>query len=296
MGKKYCGVHAVACTPFDSDGKVDEPALRRHIRFLLDECGVHSIIPVGSTGEFAFQTKEERQRVVAVTVEEVNKKVPVFAGAASCSTAETIEYAQSAIAAGADGVMVVPSYYGHLSQEELYYHYSTLAQSVDCPIIVYNNPGTSGSDILPPLVERLAEFKNIEAIKESTGIMQRVTDIMRRCGDQIEVLCGCDTLVLEMFAMGVEGWVAAPANILGKQCVELYELAVERKDTKRATRLYYKMLPIMDMFEGTGKYVQLAKAGLQILGRDIGEPRKPLLPAEPELVSELEKLLFALAE
>jgi 4-hydroxy-tetrahydrodipicolinate synthase len=206
MVNKYRGVFAVACTPFDSQGRVDEMALRRHIRFLIDECKVHSIIPVGSTGEFAFLTKEERNRVVAVTLDEVGKQVPVFAGAAACSTAETIEYAQTAQRLGANGVMVVPSYYGHLSQEELNYHYSTLARNVDCSIILYNNPGTSGSDMLPPLVERLAEFKNIEAIKESTGIMQRVTDIMRRCGDQIEVLCGCDTLVMEMFAMGVDGW------------------------------------------------------------------------------------------
>lgn len=285
MTKKYRGVFAVACTPFDPSGRVDAAALRRHIRYLVDECKVHGVIPVGSTGEFAFQSKEERNHVIAVTLDEVKKKVPVFAGAASCSTEETIEYAQAAQSLGADGVMVVPSYYGHLSQDELYYHYSTLAQNIDCSIIVYNNPGTSGSDILPPLVERMAAFKNIEAIKESTGIMQRVTDIMRRCGDKIEVLCGCDTLVMEMFAVGVEGWIAAPANILGKQCVRLYELMIEQKDLASARELYYKMLPVLDMFEGTGKYVQLAKAGLQLMGRGIGEPRKPLLPADPELVS-----------
>ena len=296
MAKKYHGVYAVVCTPFDSTGQFDEAALRRHIRFLVDDCRVHSIIPAGSTGEFATLTKEERKHVVAVTVNEVKKNLPVYVGAASCSTAETIEYAQTAQDLGADGVMVVPPYYGHLSQDELYYHFSTLAQNVDCPIILYNNPGTSGSDILPPLVERLAKYKNIEAIKESSGIMQRVCDIMRRCGDEIEVLCGCDTLVLEMFAIGVEGWVAAPANILAKQCVRLYELAVEQKDFERARELYFKILPVMDLFEGTGKYVQLAKAGLQLIGRNIGEPRKPLLPPEPELVSQLKNMLDDLAE
>lgn len=285
MAKKYCGVYAVVCTPFTSDEKIDELALRRHIRFLVDEAKVHSVIPVGSTGEFALLTKEERNYVISVTIDEVNKQVPVYAGAAACSTIGTIEYAQTAQDLGADGVMVVPSYYGHLSQDELYFHYETLARNIDCPIIVYNNPGTSGSDILPPLVERLAAIKNIEAIKESSGIMQRVSDIMRRCGDSIEVLCGCDTLILEMFAMGVVGWIAAPANILGKQCVRLYELAIEQKDFARAKELYFKMLPLMDLFEGTGKYVQLAKAGLQLMGRGIGEPRKPLLPLEPKLGS-----------
>lgn len=296
MAKKYHGVYAVVCTPFDSNGRFDEAALRKHIRYLVDECRIHSIIPAGSTGEFAFLTREERQQVVAVTIDEVKQKLPVFVGAAACSTAETIGNAQAAQESGADGVMVVPAYYGHLSQDELYYHFSALAQNVDCPIILYNNPGASGSDMLPPLIERLAKYKNVEAIKESSGIMQRVTDIMRRCGDEIEVLCGCDTLVLEMFAMGVEGWVAAPANILAKQCVRLYELAVEQKDFERARALYYKILPVMDLFEGTGKYVQLAKAGLQLMGRSIGEPRKPLLPPEPELVSQLKHLLDDLAE
>jgi 4-hydroxy-tetrahydrodipicolinate synthase len=294
MAKKYRGVFTVICTPFDAQGKIDEPALRRHIRYMIDDCKVHSIIPVGSTGEFAFQTKDERNEVVAITIDEVHHQVPVFAGAAACSTAETIEYTQCAQSLGADGVMVVSPYYGHLDQEELYYHFSTLARSVDLPIIVYNNPGTSGSDILPATVERLSKFENIEAIKESTGIMQRVTDIMRRCGDDIEVLCGCDTLVLEMFAMGIEGWVAAPANVIGKQCVELYQLAVEQKEMEKARALYYKLLPITEMFEGTGKYVQLAKAGLELMGRSIGQPRKPLLPAEPELVQQLKVLLDAL--
>lgn len=294
MTKKFRGVFAVTCTPFDELGRLDLVALRRHIRYLVDECKVQGIIPVGSTGEFAFQTKEERNQIVATTIAEVNRQVPVFAGAAACSTAETIDYAQTAQSLGADGVMVVPSYYGHLDQEELYYHFSTLARNVDCPIILYNNPGTSGSDMLPPLVERLAAYKNIAAIKESSGIMQRVADIMRRCGDQIEVLCGCDTLVLEMFTMGVEGWVAAPANVIGKQCVQLYELMVVKQDMEKARELYFKLLPIMDLFEGTGKYVQLAKAGLQHMGRGIGDPRKPLLPAEPELVGQLKELLTGL--
>jgi 4-hydroxy-tetrahydrodipicolinate synthase len=294
MVNKYRGVYAVPCTPFDSQGKVDDLATKGHIRYLIDECNVHGIIPVGSTGEFASLTKDERNHIVSITLDEVNKQVPVYAGAAACSTDETIAYARAAQSLGVDGVMVVPPYYGHLSQDELYFHYSTLAQSVDCPIIVYNNPGTSGSDILPSLVERLTEYKNIEAIKESSGFIQRVSEIMRRCGGNIEVICGCDTLAMEMFALGVEGWIAAPANIIGKQCVELYELMVVKKDFEKAKQLYFKILPIMELFEDTGKYVQLAKAGLEIMGRGIGEPRKPLLPAESELISQLKDSLSGL--
>ena len=104
---------------------------------------------------------------------------------------------------GVDGVLVVPSYYGNLKQEELYYHFSELAKQVDLPIMVYNNPGTSGSDMMPDLIARLAEIDNIVAIKESTGQMQRIAEIMRLCGDKLEVLCGCDNLSMEMMAVGV---------------------------------------------------------------------------------------------
>lgn len=294
MEKKFRGVFAVICTPFDEKGDLDEVALRRHIRYLLDDCGVHGIIPTGSTGEFAFLSESERLRVMDITLEEVNQKVPVFVGSAACSTCETIKYTQRAEQAGADGVMVVSPYYGTLSQEELYGHFATLAQNISIPIILYNNPGTSGSDMLPPLIARLAEFDNIAAIKESSGVMQRVSEIMRLCGDKIEVLCGCDTLVLEMFQMGVEGWVAAPANLIGEFCVQLFDLAAEQKDFAKARELYFKVLPLMDLFESSGKYVQLAKAGLAMRGMPIGEPRRPLLPPNSQLLERLQDILNSL--
>ncbi|MBE0687115.1 MAG: dihydrodipicolinate synthase family protein, partial [Anaerolineaceae bacterium] len=203
MEKKYKGVYAVICTAFDEKGQVDEGSIRRHIRWLIDDCKVHGIIPCGSTGEFAFLTEQERKQVVAITVDEVKNQLPVIAGSAACATGEVIDYANCYKEMGVDGVMVVPSYYGHLNQEELYYHFSTIAENVDLPIIVYNNPGTSGSDILPATIARLSEFDNIVALKESTGIMQRVMDINLLAGDKIEILCGCDTLALEMFLMGV---------------------------------------------------------------------------------------------
>jgi 4-hydroxy-tetrahydrodipicolinate synthase len=291
MEMKYRGVFLVICTAFDAKGDIDEAALRRHIRWLIDDCKVHAIIPCGSTGEFAFLTEHERKRVVAITVDEVKKQLPVIAGSAACATKEVIEYAKCYQDMGVDGVMIVPSYYGHLTQAELYSHYSTIAKNIDLPIILYNNPGTSGSDLLPETVARLAEFDTIAAIKESSGIMQRVVDIKLQAGDKIEVLCGCDTLAMEMFAMGVEGWVAAPANVVAKQCVELYRLMVEQKDISQAWELYKRVRPVFDLFEGSGQYVALAKAGLEMLGRPVGQPRKPLLPPSEEMKTQLKVLL-----
>ena len=291
MEKKYKGVFAVVCTAFDEAGDVDEAALRRHIRWLMNDCKVHGIIPCGSTGEFAYLTENERKQVVSITVDEVKNRIPVIAGSAACSTKEVIQYSRYYQDLGVDGVMIVPSYYGHLNQEELYVHYSTIAQNIELPIVVYNNPGTSGSDLLPATVARLAAFDNIVAIKESTGIMQRVVDINLLAGDRIEVLCGCDTLVMEMFAMGVAGWIAAPANVAAQQCVQLYQLMVEQKNFGAAWDFYMQIRPLFDLFEGSGQYVALAKAGLEMLGRPIGQPRKPLLPPSKELKAQLKILL-----
>jgi 4-hydroxy-tetrahydrodipicolinate synthase len=291
MGKKILGVYAVACTAFDEEGNFDENTYRRHIRYLVDTCKVHGIVPAGSTGEFAFLTSEERTRVVRTAIDEVAGVLPVFAGSAACATRETISYCQTAEKLGADGVMVVSPYYGHLSQEELYQHFASVAQSIGLSIILYNNPGAAGSDVLPATIARLAEFSNIAAVKESTGVMQRVTDIQRLCGNEVQVLCGCDTLPLEMFAMGVEGWVAAPANVIGRQCVELYQQAVVQKDFGKARELYYDILPLMDLFETTGQYVQLAKAGLEMMGMPVGKPRPPLLPPGDELLKKLKECL-----
>jgi len=291
MEKKYKGVFTVLCTAFDEKGNIDERALRRHIRWQLDECKVDGLIPCGSTGEFAFLSEEERKRVVGITIDEVKKKVPVIAGAAACATAEVIEYANHYQAMGAEGVMIVPSYYGHLGQDELYYHYATIAKNTGLPIVVYNNPGTSGSDILPATFARLAEFGNIVAVKESTGIMQRIIDIRLLVGDRLEMMCGCDTLTMEMFAVGVEGWIAAPANVAAKQCRHLYSLMWEQKDTQGAWEYYKKLRPLLDLFENSGQYVALAKAGLEMLGHPVGLPRKPLLPASSELRAQLKAIL-----
>jgi 4-hydroxy-tetrahydrodipicolinate synthase len=295
MTKQFRGVYAVSVTPFDEQGQVDEGALRRHIRWLLDEGGVHGIIPGGSTGEFAFLSEAERKRVTLIALTEVNGRVPVVVGAAACSTEETVFHAQFAQSSGAQGVMVIPPYYGHLSQEELFAHFHTLAENIDIPVMLYNNPGAAGSDLLPETIARLAEHERIAAVKESSGSMQRVHEIQRLCGEQIEVLCGCDTLPLEMFLMGVEGWVAAPSNTIPRECVMLYQLAVEQKEITQALLLYDRLLPLFELFEGSGQYVQLNKAALEMLGRPVGSPRPPLQPVSEVTRAQLRAMIDSIS-
>jgi 4-hydroxy-tetrahydrodipicolinate synthase len=289
---KWSGVYVVVCTPFTEDDHLDEGALRRHIRFLLD-AGVHGVIPTGSTSEFASLTEAERKRAADITLDEVRGRVPVVVGTAAVSTHDTIMYSQYAEAAGADGVMIVPPYYCHPTEREIYHHYEAVAGSIHLPIMLYNNPSTSGVDMQPALLARLAEIENIAYVKESSGDMRRVSEIMRLCRDRLTIFCGADNLALEMFAVGIQGWVAAPANAIPKQCVQLYELAAVKKDLDQARKLYLKMLPYFTALE-SGQFVQYVKASLEILGKPIGAPRKPLLRPAEEDYRKLEELLRAM--
>jgi len=295
MSKIFQGVYAVLCTPFTQDDKVDETTLRKHVRYLVDEGNIHGIIPNGSTGEFAALSEAERKAIADIVIDEVAGKVPVVVGTASVSTKETVMYTQHAANGGADGVMIVPPYYCRPNDEEIFGHYKTIAENSDIEIMVYNNPGTSGVDMQPELIARLAEFERISHVKESSGDITRVAAIQRLCSDKMRVFCGCDNLSLEMFIMGAVGWVAPPANMIPQLCVELYELAAVKKDFEKAKELYFKLLPLFTLFETTGQYIQLTKAGLEILGRPFGIPRKPLLPTMDEDKQRLKKILATLS-
>jgi len=292
--RTFQGVFAVLCTPFDTDGAVDEIALRSHISHLIDKGGVHGIMPTGSTGEFTALSDQEIHRVIDIAVDEVAGRVPVVAGTAAVSTKLTIERTQYAKDAGADGALIVAPYYCHPNDDEIYGHYHAICAEVDLTIMLYNNPGTSGVDMKPELITRIAQLDQVKYIKESSGDMTRLTELITRCGDAADVFCGCDTLTMEMLLMGAKGWVSPPANIIPEQCVKLYELTAVRKDIETAGRLYLELLPLFRMFESSGQYVQLVKYGLEYLGRPVGPPRPPLLPPCRESQLALEKLLKSL--
>lgn len=295
MTDGWYGVHAVILTPFTEDEELDKGALRRHLRFLLDEGGVHGIIPTGSTGEFASLSEAEHRRVVALTIDEVAGQVPVVVGSAANGTGRTIMYAQQAEQAGADGVMIVPPYYCQPDDREIYEHYKAVGENIGIPIMVYNNPVTSGVDISPDLFARLAEIDNVRYVKEASGDIKRIGAITRRCGDRLTLFIGADHVMFESFVMGAEGWVAGSANLIPELCVRLYDLVREgRLDEARA--LYFRMLPLGEMLELEGKFVQYLKAGAKILGRPLGPPRRPLLlPLEKDR-ERLKRALSQLVE
>ena len=275
-------------TPFTPDEELDEKGFRRNIDWYIEE-GVHGVICLGSTGEFANLSMEERKRVIDLTADQVNGRVPIIAGTAANSTRETIEMTKYAKDAGADAALIVAPFYGLPTQEDLYGHYKSIAESVSIPIMVYNNPGFSGIDLLPPLVERLAAIDNILYLKESTGDIKRVHELLRRCGDSIEVWCGWDDLAYEFFSLGCQGWVAPIANFMPQAAVELFTL-VENEAYKKAKALYFKMLPLLNYLEA-GQLLAKVKAAMNMIGKAGGKPRRPFLPITEEQENELRTML-----
>jgi len=293
MGKDttFRGVTPVMPTALTADGEaVDEQALRRYVRFLLDN-GVHGLIPLGSTGENPQLTEAERKLVIDVTMDEVAGKVPVFAGTGCTTTRETIMYSQYAERAGATGVMVVHPYYCPPSEYEIEEHYKAVAASISIPIMIYNNTFCSAYDMKPEQVCRLAEVDNISYIKESSVDVQRVAEIIALCGDKMTVFCGWDTLVVESLTMGAMGWTSACADLIPRQSVNLFELAVDKQEFLKARDLYYKIQPLLIMLESSGKFMQYVKAGCEILGVPVGPPRRPSLPVKGEEREKLKKAL-----
>jgi 4-hydroxy-tetrahydrodipicolinate synthase len=286
--EKLGGTFVVMVTPFTPDERLDEKGFRENIDWYILE-GIHGVICLGSTGEFANLSIEERKSVIDLTVDQVRDRVPIIAGTAANSTRETIEMTKYAQDAGAVAALIVAPFYGLPTQEDLYEHYKSISENVSIPIMVYNNPGFSGVDMLAPLIERLAVIDNILYLKESTGDIKRVHEIMLRCGDRIDVWCGWDDLAYEFFSLGCRGWVAPVANFMPKTAVELFTL-VEKKEYEKARALYFKMLPLLSYLE-EGQLLAKVKEAMNMIGKAGGKPRRPFLPITEEQKNELRAML-----
>ena len=173
----------------------------------------------------------------------------------------------------------LPPYYSLPRPEELYAHFRAVNNAIGVPIMLYNYPGRTGVDMSPEFIARLSELKNLRYVKESTGEMPRITELLRRCGDSLGVFCGCDTIALESLMVGAIGWVGGVVNVLPASHAKLYELVVEKKDYAAARKLFFDMLPTLELMEGGGKYTQWIKAACGLMGYDCGAPRRPLGPA-----------------
>lgn len=274
-------------TPFKR-GKVDEKAFGDLIEWHLAQ-GTNAIVPCGTTGESATLDYKEHYRVIDLAVKIVNRRVPVIAGTGANSTDETIEITKHAKKSGADAVLLVAPYYNKPTQEGLYRHYKAVARAVNIPIVLYNVPGRTAVNILPTTVARLAEIKNIVAIKEASADMKQVSQIIRLCGDRITVISGDDFTTLPLLALGGKGVISVSANVDPKDVSMMCALWLEGQ-YEEALKLHYRLEPLNTaMFLETNPIP--VKTALAMMGKIKEEFRLPLCEMAPANKEKLKKTL-----
>ena len=277
-------------TPFKK-GKVDEKAYGDLIEWHIAQ-GTNAIVPCGTTGESSTLDYKEHFRVIDIAVKTVRKRVPVIAGTGANSTDETVEITKHAKKSGADAVLLVTPYYNKPTQEGLYRHYKTVAEKVDIPVVLYNVPGRTAVNMLPATVARLAEIKNIVAIKEATGDMKQVSEVIRLCGNRITVISGDDFTTLALMALGGKGVISVSANIMPKEVSRMCSLMLKGQYDK-AREIHYKLEPLnAAMFIETNPIP--AKTALAMMGKIQEEFRLPLCEMAPTNREKLQKVLRGL--
>jgi 4-hydroxy-tetrahydrodipicolinate synthase len=268
----FKGSMVAVVTPF-SNGKFDEKRFCDLIEWHIAQ-GTHGIIPCGTTGEASTLDFDEHYRVIEVAVKTVNKRISVLAGAGANATDEAIQITKKTKELGADGALIVTPYYNKPTQEGLYQHYKAIAEAVDIPIVLYNVPGRTAVNMLPATVARLSELDNIVGIKEATGDMRQASDLIRLCGDNIEVYSGDDFTTFAMLALGAKGGISVTANIAPKAFADMYN-AWAAGDINKARDLHFSMEPLNAvMFIETNPIP--VKTALAMMGKVEEEFRLPL--------------------
>lgn len=286
------GVIGYTITPFTAQGALNLDALGQSIERLIN-AGVHAIAPLGSTGEGAYLSDTEWETVVRFSQASVAHRVPTVVSVSDLTTARTVQRARLAEACGASAVMVLPVSYWKLTDTEIIQHYKAIGAAIDIPIMLYNNPGTSGTDLSVELILRiLDEVSNVTMVKESTGDIQRMHRLYAATNGQVAFYNGCNPLTLEALVAGASGWCTAAPNLIPELNLALWE-AVQQGDLASARALFYRQYPMLDYITRRGLPTTI-KAGLKFAGLDVGSPRLPLQALEAEGQAYLKGLLETL--
>lgn len=276
-------------TPF-RDGAVDEAAFRGLIEFQVAN-GTNGIVPCGTTGESATLSHEEHNRVIELAIEGAAGRVPVIAGTGSNSTAETIALTKYAEKAGASGALLITPYYNKPTQRGLYEHYRTVASEVSIPVVLYNVPGRTGVNMLPETVARLSEIENIVGIKEATGSLQQVAEVIEYSREGFVVLSGDDFTTLPLLSIGGHGVISVTSNVVPAMVSDMIR-AFEAGNLEEARRLHYRLGPLnRALFAETNPIP--VKTALSMMGMTGPEMRLPLVAMADE---NRERLAAAMRE
>ncbi|CAN0028906.1 unnamed protein product [Discosporangium mesarthrocarpum] len=274
------GVMTALITPF-RDGEVDESALRGLVDRQI-EAGVDGLVPCGSTGESATLSHDEHNRVVEITIDAAAGRVPVVAGTGSNSTAEAIALTAHAKEAGASGALLLSPYYNKPTQEGIYQHYAAVARETALPLVIYNIPGRTASNIAPETIGRLAQLEHIVGIKEASGDLDQMSHVVAACPGDFAVLSGDDSLTLPLMSVGGKGVISTSSNVAVGQMGELVR-SFQAGDPERAKKIHHELLPLFDVLFCETNPIPV-KAACAALGWCDGEIRLPMTPiTEPNL-------------
>jgi 4-hydroxy-tetrahydrodipicolinate synthase len=288
MRKPFTGVGTALITPFTRSGDLDESGVRRLARRQID-AGVHFLCPCGTTGENPTLTDAERLRVIEIVVEEANGKVPVLAGAGGYDTRELVDLARQMAERGVSGFLSVTPYYNKPTQEGLYQHYRAFAESTSLPIVVYNVPGRTGVNVEPATLARLAEVPNIVGVKEASGNVSQMCEIVRAVPADFLVLSGDDALTLPLMAVGGHGIISVAANEIPAEMAQMVE-AAERNDFAAARKVHARIMPLMSVnfVESNPQPVKYAMAAMGLVEELF---RLPMVSPKPESKDKINKVL-----
>ena len=290
-GTQFRGTTVALVTPFRQNGEIDEERLRQLVDWHIEQ-GTDVILACGTTGESATLSHEEHHRVMEIIIQQANGRVPVLAGAGSNSTAEAISLTQFAEKAGADGILSVGPYYNKPTQEGFYQHFKAIAESTQLPVILYNVPGRTGTNISAETTLRLAQIPNIVGIKEASGKFSQIMEILRQRPEGFVVLSGDDSITLPLIALGGDGAISVVANEVPTLFHEMVHLAF-RNQWEKARALHFRLLPLMEMnFVETNPIP--VKTALALMGKIEENFRLPLVKMSPSNRVSLRNLLHSL--
>ncbi|USX23626.1 dihydrodipicolinate synthase family protein [Oxalobacteraceae bacterium OTU3REALA1] len=289
MNKTFEGIIAYPVTPFTAEGGIDAPMLAHLIdRMIVD--GVHAIAPLGSTGESAYLSDAEWELAAQVSIEAVARRVPSVVGISELTTLGACRRARFAERLGADAVMVLPISYWKLTEAEIIAHYAAIGDAVSIPIMLYNNPATSGVDMSPELIARICrDVPSVTMVKESTGDLQRMHRLKQLTQGAIPFYNGSNPLAFAALNAGASGWCTAAPNLNAALPLALYE-AIKRGDIATARATFERMLPLLQFIVRVGLPTSV-KEGLRQLGIEAGDPRLPLQRLHSEGRTELAAIL-----
>jgi 4-hydroxy-tetrahydrodipicolinate synthase len=275
-------------TPFDNRGNIDFTKTTQLINYLINH-GTDSLVVAGTTGESPTLTKEEKVALFHHVVKVVDGRIPVIAGTGSNNTHASIELTKKAEEAGVDAVMLVAPYYNKPSQEGLYLHFKTIAEATNLPVMIYNIPGRSSINIVPETIIRLSKIENITAVKEASGDLDAMTEIIANTPEDFLLYSGDDGLTLPVLSIGGTGIVSVASHVIGSEMKEMITV-FHSGEVEKAAKIHQKILPIMKgLF--TSPSPTPVKTALQMKGLDVGSVRLPLLPLTEQERTALSQLL-----